>query len=119
MQLKEITVWKATSRSGETCAFGVESLARIWAKNGGSVEALRFGPSVEPPIAPKSESANAMLDRWANWILNHPPSYGGDHACAQCYPKSEIIQPGFVCAYHEADGWVSRRTLGAEAERLR
>ena len=99
MRLKEITVWKATSRSGETCAFGVESLARIWAKNGGSVEALRFGPSAEPPIAPE---LTVLLDRWANWILNHPPSHG-DHACVLCYPFSEIIKHGFTrCATSHA-----------------
>lgn len=25
-----------------------------------------------------------------------------DHACQQCVPGGEIVQPGFVCAYHTA-----------------
>lgn len=45
---------------------------------------------------------NAMLERWAKWIVNNPPKYGGDHACAECYPHSEILKEGFVCVYHQA-----------------
>lgn len=53
--MSDLVVWKATSGSGETCAFGVESLARVWAKNGGSVERLQFRPHAEQPAAPAFE----------------------------------------------------------------
>lgn len=53
--MNELTVWKATSGSGETCAFGIESLARVWAKNGGSVERLEFRPHAEQPASPAVE----------------------------------------------------------------
>ncbi len=47
-------------------------------------------------------NVTAMLERWAKWIVNNPPYIGGDHACAECYPNSEILVPGFRCVYHEA-----------------
>lgn len=49
-----------------------------------------------------------MLERWSKWIINNPPYIGGDHACAECYPNSDIIKPGFVCVYHEAQHWRER-----------
>lgn len=51
-------VYKATSRSGETCHFGVKSLARIWAKGGGNVEEVPVRDlrvvSAPQPAAPDS-----------------------------------------------------------------
>ena len=48
-----------------------------------------------------------LLERLARWIVQHPPQYGGDHACAKCYPHSDILKDGFVCAFHEAERIVS------------
>jgi len=60
--------------------------------------------------ASRAEGANLtdVLERWSKWILNNPPYIGGDHACAECYPNSDIIKPGFVCVYHEAEHWRER-----------
>ena len=44
---------------------------------------------------------HVMIKRFAEWIVSHPP-LSGDFACEKCYPSSEIITNGFVCAYHEA-----------------
>jgi len=41
-------------------------------------------------------------DRLVKWIVQHPPKYDGDHACAECYPFSVCLVDGFQCAYHEA-----------------
>lgn len=38
MMVNKVNVWKATNYYGETCYFGVESLAKAWAKEKGSVE---------------------------------------------------------------------------------
>ena len=109
-----IAVWKATSVSGETCAFGVESLARIWAKNGGSVERLEFWTPAKRPEATDKDMGcmgielNHLLERWARWIVDNKPKYGGDHACAECYPHSEVLKKGFVCVYHEAKKYHER-----------
>jgi len=44
-------VYKATSSSGETCYFGVESAAKAWAK-GGTVEAIKVREFKLHPLAP-------------------------------------------------------------------
>ena len=46
--------------------------------------------------------SGVLLERLARWIVQHPPQHGGDHACRDCYPHSDILKEGFVCAYHEA-----------------
>lgn len=48
------------------------------------------------------DALRAKLDQFAKWIINHP-SENGDHACAQCYPFSDLLKDGFVCAYHAAE----------------
>lgn len=50
----------------------------------------------------KVESLRSRLAEAEQWIRNHPPQYGGDHACAQCYPHSDVLVAGFICAYHRA-----------------
>ena len=44
---------------------------------------------------------NVLLKRLARWIAKNPPQHG-DHACRECYPNGNLLQDGFVCAYHEA-----------------
>ncbi|MBK8746122.1 hypothetical protein [Propionivibrio sp.] len=53
--MSDLVVWKATNGSGETCAFGVESLARVWAGKAGAVEVMKFRPHAEQPAAPAVE----------------------------------------------------------------
>lgn len=39
----------------------------------------------------------------SKWIVAHKDqSFYGDHACQQCHPYSDMLVPGFVCAYHQA-----------------
>ena len=48
------------------------------------------------------DAACEQRDRLAKWIVNNPPKYGGDHACAECYPHSHCLINGFQCGYHTA-----------------
>jgi len=65
-------------------------------------------PKQDNEAAGGRSDSTAVLERWSKWIINNPPYIGGDHACAECYPNSEIIKPGFVCVYHEAEHWRER-----------
>lgn len=38
----------------------------------------------------------------AKFISMNSERFTGDHACAQCHPRSEIIVDGFECGYHLA-----------------
>lgn len=49
-----------------------------------------------------AQEAEEQRDRLAAWIVNNPPKYGGDHACAECYPHSDCLVDGFVCGFHTA-----------------
>jgi hypothetical protein len=42
----------------------------------------------------------ADKERLARWIVYHSNDVSGDHACAECFPNSEIIKKGFRCAVH-------------------
>jgi len=55
----------------------------------------------------------------AKWIVNHPPKYGGDHACRDCFPNSEIIKDGFVCGYHKAVQIIAKSNAGLDGRRER
>lgn len=46
--------------------------------------------------------AKQQRDTLARWIVMHGNPLG-DHACAQCHPRSDILVHGFVCAYHLAE----------------
>lgn len=50
----------------------------------------------------ENTALRSRLAEAEQWIRNHPPRFGGDHACAQCYPHSDVLVAGFVCAYHRA-----------------
>lgn len=41
-------------------------------------------------------------DLFAKWIFMHG-NHSGDWACAQCHPYSDMLAPGFVCAFHQAE----------------
>lgn len=41
------------------------------------------------------------LKRFAAWAI-HRGQESKYHACAQCYPESDIVFEGFVCDYHQA-----------------
>jgi hypothetical protein len=53
----------------------------------------------------KAQLADARLleVHMATWINSHP-SGKRDHACSRCIPGGPIVQPGFVCAQHVAEG---------------
>lgn len=53
-------------------------------------------------LAERVASLEAVRHDFAKWISQNPPKFGGDHACARCYPQSDLIKAGFVCAYHAA-----------------
>lgn len=40
--------------------------------------------------------------RLARHIVIHTDPSFKDHACSECVPGSEIVKPGFACAYHTA-----------------
>lgn len=46
------------------------------------------------------------VEKLCKFIIQHGPhkddKFYGDHACAECYPHSELIAAGFQCAYHTA-----------------
>lgn len=64
------------------------------------------------------ELAVEQRGRLARYILMHLSGDRRvkDHACAQCAPESEIITPGFVCAYHLAQGIVNGFPLKTSSE---
>ena len=73
-------VFKATSTTGDTCHFGVESVAKAWAK-GGSVEAIKVrefklhtpaAPAQEPAVNLSCKSTQARLA--AQWGYVPAPS---------------------------------------------
>lgn len=41
-------------------------------------------------------------DLFARWMFMRG-NHSGDWACAQCHPNSDILVPGFVCAFHQAE----------------
>ena len=41
-------------------------------------------------------------DLFARWMFMRG-NHSGDWACAQCRPNSDILVPGFVCAFHQAE----------------
>ena len=45
----------------------------------------------------------AERDSLASWITDRAWTSGGDWACAQCHPGSHILEPGFVCGFHQAE----------------
>jgi hypothetical protein len=74
----------------------------------------------QPEARPSEVRSDVLLERLAQWIVNHPSQYGGDHACRECYPQSDILKNGFVCAYHEATKIAARsntESSGSEAVR--
>jgi hypothetical protein len=43
------------------------------------------------------------VEKLCKFIIQHKDDkFYGDHACAECYPHSELIAAGFQCAYHTA-----------------
>ena len=48
------------------------------------------------------ESNTETVQKLAKWIRYKGNEYGGDHACKHCYPYSDVLVDGFVCAYHLA-----------------
>lgn len=63
----------------------------------GGEDALRwlYAELRREPVADATE-----LGRAQRRILQEP--HRKDHACSQCVPDGEIVQPGFVCVYHVA-----------------
>jgi len=41
------------------------------------------------------------LGRANRWISHNQNKTSGDHACAECYPHSDILIEGFRCAAHD------------------
>jgi hypothetical protein len=48
------------------------------------------------------EALKAKITRMAKWMKNNEDGRLPDHACQRCVPHSDILIPGFDCAYHEA-----------------
>jgi hypothetical protein len=42
------------------------------------------------------------------WIASHPSGMR-DHACSRCVPGGPLVQAGFVCAPHVAEGLLAAR----------
>ena len=63
-------VYKATSSTGDTCHFGIESAAKAWAK-GGTVEAIKVREfklhTSSPTAAPVGERELPPLPSYARW----------------------------------------------------
>lgn len=60
---------------------------------------------LESEPKPAVEAADALvkaLEIADKWILRNSEDWGGDWACAECHPNSEIIVPSFSCAVHAA-----------------
>ena len=57
------------------------------------------------------EDNRVLVQELAEWILNRPRST--DHACSRCIPGGEIVVPGFVCAWHIAEGLRAAATGGS------
>ena len=70
-------VYKATSSTGDTCHFGIESAAKAWAK-GGTVEAIKVREfklhTSSPTAAPVGErdALDAARYRWLADCNNYP-----------------------------------------------
>jgi hypothetical protein len=45
---------------------------------------------------------DAEIKRAKKWIAQQCEEFTGDHACAQCFPTSGLLEDGFVCVYHWA-----------------
>jgi hypothetical protein len=56
---------------------------------------------LSPP--PGESLAVEQRNKLAKYIVNRGQVSGHDHACAQCVPDSEILQPGFQCYFHLAE----------------
>ena len=57
------------------------------------------------------EDNRVLVQEMAKWILKAPVTHR-DHACSRCTPGGEIVVPGFVCAWHIAEGLVAAATEG-------
>lgn len=57
------------------------------------------------------EDNRVLVQELAKWILDRPRST--DHACSRCIPGGEIVVPGFVCAWHIAEGLRAAATGGS------
>lgn len=70
-QRPQDTVWKATTRSGETCHFGVKSIAGAWAGACGQVEpvAVRVLPCVSEVPVGDAKATIAELQRLLNDLI--------------------------------------------------
>jgi hypothetical protein len=54
------------------------------------------------PRVKSSVETNELATTFARYIMAHVGKLR-DHACARCAPESEILEPGFVCAWHRAE----------------
>jgi len=57
--------------------------------------------TIIPEQEAKDGRAGPYIKVRAEWFRQHRPELP-DHACAECVPNSELIQPGFKCYYHES-----------------
>jgi hypothetical protein len=80
---------------------------------------LRVMP-FNPKLEHRTEQGSDLVATLARWICqeddNRRDSVGRsrvDHACAECMPGGEIVQPGFRCALHLAREIEARRTSDA------
>jgi hypothetical protein len=71
---------------------------------------IEFARKLERELSAVTE----QRDRLAAWIVNNPPKYGGDHACAECYPHSDCLVDGFVCGFHTATALAAVKGGGDE-----
>ena len=64
-QQEELHVWRATTRSGETCHFGEASIASAWAGENGTVERVELTPVPELRLVERQEQEEVQRLREA------------------------------------------------------
>jgi hypothetical protein len=67
---------------------------------------LKRAEAAESQLAAQRERDGRDAERLARWITRHAADFPDwirrDHACAECVPGGEMVQPGFRCAMHTA-----------------
>jgi hypothetical protein len=78
--------------------------ARIfaWPTHDGFISEPELAQEVANYVSAALAASRRDLEQAQRWICTRAVSYGGDQACAQCYPHSEILIKDFVCARHKA-----------------